>query len=485
MDFKDYYQHIHSVIQEGPYDDTWDSLCSHPIPKWYQNGKFGIFIHWGVYSVPAFGNEWYPRNMYDRQSPVYKHHVETYGPPEEFGYKEFIPMFKAEKFNAGEWANLIKRSGAKFVTPVGEHHDGFQMYDSNFSQWNAVKMGPGRDILGELKQEIEAAGMTFCTSSHRAEHWWFFNFGREIEGCDVNDEKYGDLYGPAVGPTQDIHDIFDNPPNDAFMQDWLVRTCELVEKYQPKLLYFDWWIEQCAWKPYLKKFAAFYYNLAVKWGCEVAIDAKFDAYAYGSAIKDIERGQLDHIYPELWQNDTSVAKNSWGYTKGNDYKKPFEIVQDLIDIVSKNGALLLNIGPKPDGTIPDEDKAILEAVGDWLSVNGEAIYGTTYWKTFGEGPTYVPEGFFTDTQRTAFTSEDIRFTCKGSVVYAAVMKWPEDGNVKIKSFGRGKEHFNNTIKNISILGCHQLPSYKVKEELLLHADLTAGDMPVVLKITVE
>lgn len=484
MNFKDYQQYISQVIEAGPYHDTWDSLCTHPVPEWYKSGKFGIFIHWGAYSVPAFGNEWYPRMMYDRESPVYKHHVETYGPVSKFGYKDFIPMFRAEKFDAKEWADLFKRSGARFVTPVAEHHDGFQMYDSELSGWNSVNMGPKRDIIEELKTEIEGEGMTFCASSHRAEHWWFFNCAREIEDADVNDPAYEGLYGPAVGPTIDYHDIFDNPPDEAFMQDWLVRTCELADKYRPKLIYFDWWIEQSEWKPYLKKFAAFYYNLAVKWGCEVAIDAKFDAFAHGCAIKDIERGQLDHINPDLWQNDTSVAKNSWGYTVGNDYKKPREIVQDLIDVVSKNGALLLNIGPKPDGTIPDEDRAILEAIGDWLSINGEAIYGTTYWKVFGEGPTYVPEGFFTDTEREAFTSEDIRFTCKGSTVYAFVMKWPEDGTVKIKTFGRDKAKFNSTIKKVEILGYDEMPSYEVGCELVMHAGIPAGDMPVVLKITI-
>ncbi len=178
MNKKEYLQHIEDVIVQGPYTDTWDSLCEHPVPKWYQKGKFGIFIHWGVYSVPAFGNEWYPRNMYIKGSKENLHHVETYGSLDQFGYKDFIPMFQAEKFDPKEWTELFEEAGAKFVVPVAEHHDGFQMYDSEYSEWNAAKMGPKRNILEELKTEAEKAGIVFGASSHRAEHYWFFNGGR-------------------------------------------------------------------------------------------------------------------------------------------------------------------------------------------------------------------------------------------------------------------------------------------------------------------
>ena len=307
MKKEEYLSLIDEVIAQGPYTDTWDSLCEHPTPKWYARDKFGIFIHWGVYSVPAFGNEWYPRNMYIKGSKENLHHEEKYGTLDKFGYKDFIPQFKAEKFDPKEWAELFKEAGAKFVVPVAEHHDGFQMYASDLCRWNAAEMGPKRDILGELKTEVEKEGMVLGASTHRAEHYWFFNGGRQIPESDVNDPGYDDLYGPAAGISRDISSIYDNPPSEEHMQDWLVRTCEIVDKYQPSIVYFDWWIQQYAWKPYLRKFAAYYYNRSAQWGKETAIDAKFDAYVYGSAVNDLERGQLDHITPDLWQNDTSVA----------------------------------------------------------------------------------------------------------------------------------------------------------------------------------
>ena len=487
MNREEYLKQIDLVIKQGPYTDSWDSLCEHPVPKWYQKGKFGIFIHWGPYCVPAFGNEWYPRNMYRKGTAENLHHVKTYGTLDKFGYKDFIPMFKAEHFDAKEWADLFEESGARFVVPVAEHHDGFQMYASDLSPWNSAQMGPCRDVLGLLKEETEKRGMTFGASSHRAEHYWFFNGGRSIPESDVNDPEYASLYGPAMGITRDFQSIYDNTPSEEHMQDWLLRTCELVDRYQPKLIFFDWWIQQYAWKPYLKKFAAYYYNRACEWGAEVAIDAKFDAYVHGSAVKDIERGQLDHIVPDLWQNDTSVARNSWGYTVGNDYKKASDIILDLVDVVSKNGALLLNIGPKADGTIPDEDAAILREIGRWMKVNGEAVYDTRYWKIFGEGPTVVPEGSFSDTYEKNFTHEDIRFTCKGNHIYAIVLKWPEDGNIHIRSLGSDMKLLKSSITDVELLGTGLHPNFErfTNLEIRCGAGIDAGDMPMVLKITVE
>lgn len=486
MNTGEYLEKIEKVIAQGPYQADWESLCEHPVPNWYQKGKFGIFIHWGVYSVPAFGNEWYARNVYKKDSPEYQYHVRKYGTLDKFGYKDLIPMFKAENFSADEWMELFEKAGARFVMPVAEHHDGFQMYASDLCRWNAAQMGPCRDVLGELKTAADEKGIRFCASSHRAEHWWFYDKGREIPEADVNDPDFSDLYGPAEGPMRDWESLYDNPPSEEFLEDWLVRTCELIDKYRPGILFFDWWIQNYAFKPYLKKLAAYYYNRAAEWGVEVAINAKYDAFVHGSAVCDIERGQMANISHFFWQTDTSVAKNSWGYTVGNDYKKSNEIVCDLVDVVSKNGALLLNVGPMSDGRIPEEDKQILLDVGAWLKVNGEAIYDTKCWKVSGEGPTEVPDGAFSDTERDSYTSEDIRFTCKGSAIYAAVLKWPEDGKVKIRSIGKYYKTIKTTVKSVEVLGYDTRPEYGFGEALSITADFVEKtDMPVVLKITVE
>jgi alpha-L-fucosidase len=432
------------------YEATWESLKQYTIPEWYQNGKFGIFIHWGLYCVPAFGNEWYPRHMYVQGTPEFKHHVETYGPQDKFGYKDFIPMFKAEKFDPNQWVDLFKRAGARFVVPVAEHHDGFCMYDSALTRWNAAKMGPKRDIVGELAAATRKQGLVFGVSSHRIEHWFFMNGGREFPS-DVQDPAYADFYGPAMPMLdKDFSQADQKPrPDGKHLDDWLARTCELVDKYQPQLVWFDWWINQIAAAPYLQKFAAYYYNRGEEWGKGVAINYKYVAYEEGTAVLDIERGQLKDIRPMLWQNDTSVSKNSWGYIQNQDYKTSTSIIGDLVDVVSKNGALLLNIGPKADGTIPEPEQKMLLEIGDWLKVNGEAIYDSRPWRVYGEGPTEVTEGAFTDTKRSSFTGQDIRFTTNGGCLYAIVMDWPGSETV-IRSLkpevGAGK------IARVSLLG---------------------------------
>ena len=488
---KQYLKTIDEVIARGPYTDTWESLSAHALPRWYHDAKFGIFIHWGVYSVPAFGNEWYPRSMYQQGSPEYEHHLKTYGPHKDFGYKDFIPLFKAEKFDAAEWADLFRKAGAKFVMPVAEHHDGFQMYDSGLSDWCASKMGPKKDIVGLLGQELAKRDIVLTTSSHRIEHYWFMNGGREFESDMPEEIPYGDLYWPSVKSpfaglplgTEAVRGFAVAPE---YMDDWLARTCEIVDKYRPKIMYFDWWIQVEPMKPYLRKFAAYYYNRAAEWGEEVTINYKNDAFAYGVATRDIERGQLADVSPDFWQNDTSVAKNSWGYTEGNDYKDPDEIIADLVDVVSKNGSLLLNIGPKSDGTIPDEDRHILLEIGKWLSVNGEGIYGTSHWKKYGEGPTLTPEGHFTDTLRKSFTAEDFRFTCKPGALYVFAMKWPEDGVVRIRTLGRDNRKFNGVIRKAEILGFGgEVRHILCGDYLTVMADGISSRTPVCIKLTID
>lgn len=468
---------VDTVARQGPFQPDWVSLEQYRVPEWYLDGKFGIFIHWGVYSVPAFANEWYPRNMYRQDSREFKHHVETYGPQNQFGYKDFIPKLTAERFDAAAWAELFRRAGAKFVVPVAEHHDGFPMYDCGLSEWCAAKMGPRRDIIGELAAAVRDKGMVFGLSSHRAEHWWFFDGGMTFDS-DVKDPKYAALYGPAQPEKS-------STPDAAFLNDWLARTAELVDKYQPQLVWFDWWIEQPVFEPYRQRFAAFYYNRGAEWGKGVAINYKNKSFPDKAAVLDIERGQLAEIRPDFWQTDTSVSMNSWGYIDGHMYKTAGSIIDDLLDIVSKNGALLLNIGPRPDGTIPEPEQEMLREIGTWLDVNGEAIYGTRPWTVFGEGPTEVKAGSFSDTKRDAFSGRDIRFTTKGDILYAILLDWPENGNARIKSLRAGAGAFPQGIANVELLGS-QLPVTWQQGALAFKAQLPEPrpcDHAFVLRIT--
>ncbi len=434
---------VDKMATQGPYQANWASLEQYQIPKWYLDAKFGIFIHWGVYSVPAFGSEWYPRNMYKQDMEEFKHHIATYGPQAKFGYKDFIPQFKAEKFDAARWAQLFRKSGAKYVVPVAEHHDGFPMYDCSFTAWCAAKMGPKRDIIGELAAAVRREGLHFGASSHRAEHWWFYDQGMTFDS-DVKDLHFAGLYGPAQ-PEKGLQ------PNQEYLDDWLARTFEIVDKYRPELLWFDWWIEQSAFKPYLQRFAAAYYNWGEKTGRGAIINYKHQAFPDRVAVLDIERGQLGNIRPYFWQTDTSVSKNSWGHVENQDYRTVDSIVDDLVDIVSKNGCLLLNIGPRSDGTIPEAEMKMLLEIGEWLGINGEAIYGTRPWKLFGEGPTKVIEGSFNDTKRVPFTGQDIRFTTKGKVLYAICLDWPGN-NVTIKSLANSAGLFSGKISRVSMVG---------------------------------
>jgi alpha-L-fucosidase len=256
-----------------------------------------------------------------------------------------------------------------------------------------------------------------------------------------------------------------------------------VDKYQPQLFWFDWWIEQIVFQPYVQRFAAYYYNRGEEWGKGVAINYKNQTFAEGSAVLDVERGQLKDIRPYFWQTDTSISKNSWGYVAEQDYKQSGDIIGDLIDITSKNGALLLNIGPRPDGTIPEPEQAILREIGNWLKINGEAVYDTRPWKVYGEGPTEVPEGTFTDTKRQPFTSQDIRFTQKANALYAIIMARPE-GELSIHSLGIGRGLLPEQIRRISLLGGANEVTWKQTEEALriqVPQNLP-GDQAVVFKI---
>ena len=434
---------VASPLGTEVFQPEWENMAqNYRFPEWFRDGKFGIFIHWGVYSVPAFTNEWYPRNMYQKNSDdsaVYKYHIDKYGPQDKFGYKDFIPMFKAEKFNAEQWAALFKASGAKYVVPVAEHHDGFAMYNSDLNEWNSVKMGPKKDIIGLLKSAVEKEGLVFGLSTHRAENAWFYNGGMQFPS-DVQDLSIK-LYGGRLK---------DNEQTEALAREWLERSRELVDKYQPSLVWFDWTVNNPVLMPYFNKFMAYYYNNALDWGKGVVVNTK-EGYPNNIQVGDVERGKLGRMRKYPWQTDTSVGKHSWCYVDGEENKTPDQIIHDLIDIVSKNGNLLLNIGPRADGTITEEQTAVLLAIGEWLKVNGEAIYGTRCWIKSGEGEVKSTAGSFTDNEATIYTAKDMRFTSKGNDLYVIVLNG-DAPEIMVTSLDR------NTIADARLLNVELLGS---------------------------
>lgn len=488
---KQYLNEIHKVAESGSFTPDWNSLFQFQVPRWYKNAKFGIFIHWGLYSLAAHANEWYSRNMYIKEKEEWEYHRKTFGEHTEFGYKDFIPLFQAEKFDPKEWAELFREAGAQYVFPVAEHHDGFQMYQSEISKYNTWDMGPHRDILGELKEAVEEEGMTFCTSSHRAEHWWFMGHGKEFDSDVKEPMKRGDFYWPAM-PEPHEADLQSKPyPSEEFLEDWLLRTCEIIDKYQPSLLYFDWWIQHEAFREVFKTMTAYYYNRAAQWGKQVAVCYKHDAMMFGSGILEVERGALAEAKPYVWQTDTAIAKNSWCYTDTLEYKNARQIIQTLVECICKNGNLLLNVGPKGDGSIPEEDVKILKEIGAWMKKNGQAVYGSRPWRKEAEGPTKIREGQFTDNEEMPYTEKDIRFVVNGDSIYAFVMKFPKNGTVVIQSLAESRDQnssaFHGLIEDVKILGYEDAKIEWSRDEngFYLKADGVDTDLPVAVRVKVR
>lgn len=425
------------------FEASWASLKHHKDPDWFDDAKFGLYFHWGPYSVPAFDNEWYSRNMYLKGHKAHEHHLKTYGTLDKFGYKDFIPMFTAEKLDVDEWVDLFKKAGAKFAGPVTEHADGFAMWDSKVNSFNAAKMGPKRDIVGLFEKAIRAADMKFIATLHHMWLWsWYPTWDKGVDASNPNDS---DLYGPLVTP-----DEWDNPwPSEAFNDNFVAKIKEVIDGYQPDLLWFDARMERIG-ERHRQDFAAYYYNEAAKWNREVGITYKNEDMGKGSGILDVERGRMSNLQPFKWLTDDSVCWQSWAHLSEPEYKSAKRLIDGLVDIVSKNGNLLLNIPPRADGTIPEEVQALLLDMGKWLDINGEAIYGTRPWQVFGEGPTKVYEGHFSEKENDLMSARDIRFTRKGETIYATIMGIPYE-TIRINSLNedalKGKQ-----ISSIKLLG---------------------------------
>jgi alpha-L-fucosidase len=434
---------VDQVEAAGPYSDSSTSLQTSQVPRWYEDAKFGIGVNWGVYSVPAFGGDQYPRNMYMETDPAFQYHLRTYGPHLKFGYKDLIPLFKGEKLSAERLAGLFQKAGARYVVPVAEHSDGFAMYASVLNEWNAVRMGPKRDVIGLLAKAVRARNLPLGLAYSRAGHWYCFEGGMQFDS-DVKDPDYAAFYLPAQPRLTGFGDI--SQPDLAFMQDWIARGAEIIDKYQPQILCLDDAIDRRYSGPYLRKLAAFYYNRAAQWGEGVVITSRSRTFPEAGVLTEVERRSADGIQPRSWQASTSVSSITWGYSK-NDHLRPVNsIIDELADVVSKNGLLLLGVGPQADGTLPGQVESMLMEIGRWLSINGEAIYGTRPWKLCGEGPTTVPAGQGEALESRSFSSQDIRFTAKNGVVYAITLAWPENRKLLIKSMA------GHPVKNVRLLG---------------------------------
>lgn len=416
----------------GPFQPTWESLRdNYHLPAWFNQAKFGIFIHWGLYSIPARINEWYIRHMYTTDV---KWHTEHYGPPDKFGYKNFIPLFTAKKYDPSQWAHLFREAGAKYVVPVAEHHDGFAMWNSDITPWCAGKMGPKRDLTGELAAAVKREGLIFGLSSHRMEH---HDFAYPAPGVpnDEFDPKYAGFYGPPIPGNMN-----EGNASRAFQEDWLARVQELVDKYEPQMIYFDNGVNPREYDDVKLRAAAYYYNRAASWGRQGTMATKDTAYLFGS-VTDFEKQTRapKWIYAGGWQCDDALG-STWGYTDGMSYRSAESIVYELIEMASMGGNLLLNISPMGDGSIPDVQQKILLAIGAWLKINGEGIYGSRPWVRMGEGPgvpaevpgdwkggsTAQPGPHIGRKPAVPFTEADFRFTTANKNLYAFGYKYPNE-----------------------------------------------------------
>ncbi|KOS06748.1 alpha-L-fucosidase [Flavobacterium akiainvivens] len=467
------------------YEPTWESLAQYDqSAEWFKDAKFGIYAHWGVLSVPAYANDWYPRNMHVLGTDENKHQVETYGPLNKFGYHDFVPMFKAEQFNANEWADLMVQAGAKFGGVVAEHHDGWSNWASKINPWNSMDKGPHRDIVGELATAIHGRGLKLVTSFHKDRNLQINNDNPEKW---LDDESYfpynPDMFTSSTDP--EIRMMYGNMPKEQFYKNWLGELKELIDNYSPDLIYFDSKMTKIP-ESYKQQFLAHYFNHSVAQKKQVIVTHKEGELPKTVSLEDFEKGRMDRITPEFWLTDETVSVGSWSYTNTLGLKTADEIIDLLADIVSKNGTMMLNISPKADGSIPQNQKDILVEIGNWLKTNGEAIYASRTWATYGEGPTKIKGGMFVD--KVSYTAQDVRYTRKGNTVYAIVLGWPgENKPVVFEAFSGKIFDAVPKVKSVTVLATGEKRDFKQDDEGL-HVTTPAqkvDDKAFVFKIEVE
>ncbi|QDV61902.1 alpha-L-fucosidase [Crateriforma conspicua] len=408
---------ISNRLSGQDFKPDWQSLAAHDeAPEWFKDSKLGIYFHWGVYAVPAYGSEWYPRNMFLKGHQVNKHHVDVYGDPGKYGYHRFVDQWQTPEFDATEWAKLFKATGARFAGPVAEHHDGFSLWDSQATPWNSVDKGPKRDLLGELTEAIRAEGMKTIATFHHAR-----NFYGHFEGM-VKDY-------PSANENEETAILYAQMPAEQFHQMWLDKLAEVIDQYQPDIIWFDSWLDRIP-ESYRQEFAAYYLNAAKKWDRDVVIVRKQEDLPLDMSVLDHEKSREPRAAEKVWMTDDTISTGSWCYTDSLKIKPTHKVVHALVDTVAKNGIVLLNISPMANGRIPDDQRQVLAELGEWMNVNGEAIYATRPWKAYGEGPTVEPEGGFKkhgEFLKLEYSAADVRYTQSkdGTTVYAITLGWPK------------------------------------------------------------
>ncbi|HYO09274.1 MAG TPA: alpha-L-fucosidase [Tepidisphaeraceae bacterium] len=457
-------------VAEGPFTEALDSLKTYKVPDWFRDAKFGIWSHWGPQAVPRQG-DWYARNMYLDNHRHYRHHLRTYGHPSKHGYKDIIPLWKAEKWDPEALMSAYAKAGAKYFVSMGVHHDNFDLWDSKHHEWNAVKMGPKRDVVGEWKRAAVSRGLRFGVSEHLGASYAWFASSR---GADKAGDHAGVPYDGADPQHQSLyHPNHDEPfkggrswyaNNPQWHQRWFTRIRDLVDSYQPDLLYTDGGIP---FSRVGRSMVAHFYNANIAAhggkleGVYTHKDIGSGEFHREVGVQDVERGVMQNINPLPWQTDTSIG--DWYYSDGFKYKTTPQVIHMLADIVSKNGSMLLNVVQYPDGSLPPEPQKFLEEMAEWIAVNGDAIYGTRPWTIFGEGPTQPRAGHFKED--TAYKPQDVRFATKGGTLYAITLGEPT-GETRIKSLGNDSKHAGSAVKGVRLLGSEQALTWSQEADAL-------------------
>ena len=472
---------------------TRSSLQGYRIPDWFRDAKFGIWSHWGPQSAIEDG-DWYARNMYIQGSEQYNYHVETYGHPSKVGYKDLVNDWKAAKWDPEHLMGLYKKAGAKYFVSMGVHHDNFDLWDSKYTRWNAVNMGPKRDIVGTWQKAARKQGLRFGVSEHLwiSYKWWAVSHGADKTGplagvpYDGADPQYADLYHDAdCARLLDKLDWNDNDIPDSWKLHYLDRMTDLIDKYQPDFLYTD---GHLPFEDVGLKMVAHLYNVSAQLhgGRTEAVytSKEMTDCAIGTCLLDHERGVSDAIAANPWQTDTCIGQ--WHYKRGQQYKTAKKVIDLLADIVSKNGNLLLNFPLPNSGQLDLEEMNVLEGITAWMAVNSEGIYATRPWKIYGEGPSTknkIETGNFNEDKQNDLTAEDVRFTTKGSTLYAFVMGWPEKAAV-INALGFASPQNPGKIQRVELLGGKGDLKWK-QDEAGLRVEMPAekiSDVAITLKV---